>query len=283
VSLLLLIEKTALLATSFTVPLIAFHTQTNKKLLHNHQGTMGSIATVDNHYTVLRIPATSPRLDELAEKFREIRLEAIKANPAGSFVLYGLEYKHPLSVWRTRISGDVTCLVCVSNADPALSSEEVLLSADWAGFAFVKCMSIEEYYSYPEMGQVVSKTPEIEIRWHFYDLYTIPAHRGRNVGSKLVKASLTMAEEALRLQGPANGTVHKIGRMRLMAQAKQLWLVNWYRQFGFNDNGMATLVQGLTANNMRDSIPPDTNSTEQLRARWETPIGLVMEKIIEIV
>jgi GNAT superfamily N-acetyltransferase len=244
---------------------------------------MGSIATVDNHYTVLRIPATSPRLDELAEKFREIRLEAIKANPAGSFVLYDLEYKHPLSVWRARISGDVTCLVCVSNADPALSSEEVLLSADWAGFAFVKCMSVEEYYSYPELGQVVSKSPEIEIRWHFYDLYTIPAHRGRNVGSKLVKASLTMAEEALRLQGPANGTVHKIGRMRLMAQAKQLWLVNWYRKFGFNDNGMATLVQGLTANNMRDSIPPDTNSTEQLRARWETPIGLVMERIIEVV
>jgi GNAT superfamily N-acetyltransferase len=243
---------------------------------------MGSIAKADHHYTVLRIPTTSPRLDELAAKFRETRLAAIKADQANSFVLYEVECQLPLSVWRARISGDIICLVCVSNADPALYLEDALLSSDWAGFASAKCMSVEEYYMFPEMGQTVPQRPEIEFRWHLFDLYTMPAYRGRSVGSKLAEGLLAVVEETLRLDGTTNGTAHKTGRMRLIVNPKVVWLVQWYRNLGFKDNGMATLVQGFTANNMRDSIPADTNSTEQLRARWETPIGLVMDRLVEI-
>jgi GNAT superfamily N-acetyltransferase len=244
---------------------------------------MDSTATIDHNYTVLSLPATSPRFDELAMKFRETRLAAIKADPASSFVQYEVEYQHPASVWYARLSGQITCLICVLDADPALSSEDALLSAEWVGFAFIKRASVEEYYAFPEMGQKVPERPEMETRWHLYDLYTMPAHRGRGVGSKLVEGSLAMAEEALRLDGTMNGTAHKTGRMRLMANSKVAWLVLWYRNFGFNDNGMATLVQGFTANSMVDSLPADTNSTEQLRARWETPIGLVMERLVQVV
>jgi ribosomal protein S18 acetylase RimI-like enzyme len=235
----------------------------------------------DHDYTVLRIPVTSPRITELVSKFRETRLAAIKADPAKSFVQYEVEIQHPLSVWQARLSGSITCLVCVANAsaDPTLTAEDVLLGGEWVGFAFVRgYISIEEYYAYPEMGQPMPEHPELESRWHIYDLYTLPAHRGHSVGSKLMEASIAVVGSILQ----ADGLVNRRARVRLMANSKVAWLVRWYRDFGFKDSGRATLRQGFVANSMRDSIPKDTTSTEELRAKWETPIGLAMERVIEV-
>jgi ribosomal protein S18 acetylase RimI-like enzyme len=242
---------------------------------------MVSTTIKDLDYVVLRIPVTSPRITELVTKFRDTRLAACKADPAKSFVQYEVEIQHPLSVWQARLSGSITCLVCVASAsaDPALTVEDVLLGGEWVGFAFVRgYISVEEYYAYPEMDQKMPEHPELETRWHIYDLYTSPAHRGHSVGSKLMEASVAVAEEILK----EDGLVHRRARLRLMANSKVEWLVQWYRRFGFDDSGRATLRQGFVANGMQDSIPEDTTSTEELRAKWETPIGLAMERVIEV-
>jgi GNAT superfamily N-acetyltransferase len=240
---------------------------------------MGSTTTPEFHYTVLRIPATSPHIADLVAKFRDTKLAALKADPGSFYQRYDVELLHPLSVWHTRLTSQRTCLVCVATKDLASSPEDALLIGDWAGFASVRGpMSFEEYYASPEMGQPVPKDPEHETRWHVYDLYTAPFHRGRGVAKKLGEGLFGVVAEETRA---LNGGAPKRARLRLIVHPKSTWLVKGYSDFGFKESGRVSLSEGLVANGMAESVPKDTNSTEELRALWETRYGMAMEKLID--
>jgi ribosomal protein S18 acetylase RimI-like enzyme len=238
---------------------------------------MSSTAIIDHHYTVHQFPSTSPRITDLVKKYRDTKLAALKADPGSFLARYEVESRHSLSVWHTRLTRQITCLVCVANVDPGLSSEDALLTGEWAGFAAARGrVSFEDYYAYPQMGQPVPERPDLETRWHVYDLYTMPAHRGRSVATRLGESLLSVvAEETLAMGGIAN----KKARLRLIVDPRKTWLVDGYRRFGFNESGRVTLKQGFVANGMEESVPEDTTSTEQLIALWETPYGMAMEKI----
>lgn len=231
------------------------------------------------HYIVLRVPVVSPRINELVAKFRETRLAAIKADPPSSWVTYEIEVEHPEPVWHARLYGGMACLVCIANVDPTLPTEDALLSGDWVGYVFVKeRVAFEEYYAFPDMRQVVPANPELETRMHIFDLFILPDHRARGVGAKIVEGLSAAVRDALRLDD--SGV--KRARIRVMGNLKKEWLLHWYRSFGFMDRGTATRMQGFLSNGWGASIPEDTTSTEELRTTWHSPVGRVMELVIDV-
>lgn len=236
---------------------------------------MDAAAITEEIYTVIRIPATSPRIDELVTRFRQVKLAALKADPT-AFLSYEVESLHPDPVWQDRLSGNVAYLVCVRTTESDLSPEDALLGGDWAGYSAVReRVSREEYYAHPNMGQPVPDHPELETRWHIYDLYTLPAHRGRNVAKKLVDACIAVVEHAMA----ADNSASKQARIRLMVNPANLWLVQWYGRVGFKESGQATLRQGFTANGWENSVPENSVKSEELRKKWETPFGMIMETV----
>jgi GNAT superfamily N-acetyltransferase len=242
---------------------------------------MGSTGPPELYYTVIRIPATSPHIADMVAKFRDTKLAALAADPGSFYQRYEVESLHPLSVWHARLTRQRTCLVCVATSDPSPSVEDALLTGEWAGFAAVRGpMSFEEYYVSPEMGQPVPRDPENEIRWHVYDLYTAPPHRGQGVAKKLGEGLIKVVTKDTQA---INGGAIRRARLRLIVHPKATWLVNGYSSFGFKESGRVTLREGLVANGMAESVAEDTNSTEQLRAIWETRYGMAMEKVIDIV
>jgi ribosomal protein S18 acetylase RimI-like enzyme len=242
---------------------------------------MGATANPELHYTVLRVPANSPHIADLVAKFRDTKLAALAADPGSFYQRYDVESLHPLSVWHSRLTHQRTCLVCVATSDSSLSLEDALIEGEWAGYAAVRGpISLEEYYASSDVGQPVPKDPENETRWHVYDLYTAPPHRGQGVAKKLGEG---LVEVVTKDTQAMNGGAIRRARLRLVVHPDSTWLVKGYRDFGFNESGRVTLREGLVANGMEESVAEDTNSTEQLRAIWETRYGMVMEKVIDIV
>jgi GNAT superfamily N-acetyltransferase len=242
---------------------------------------MESAVTSDLRYTVLRIPAASPRIVDFVAKFRHTKLAALKADPGSFYQRYDVESLHPISVWHDRLTRQRTCLVCVATDGPVPSPEDALLNGEWVGFAATRGpMSFEEYYCSHEMGQPVPKDPECELRWHVYDLYTAPLHRGHGVAKKLGEGLIAAVTEETRALN--DGEIRR-ARLRLIVNPKSTWLVKGYRDFGFKESGMVTLAEGLVANGMAESVAADTNSTEQLRSIWETRYGMAMERVIDVV
>jgi GNAT superfamily N-acetyltransferase len=241
---------------------------------------MDPTATSDLHYTVLRIPTNSPHIADFVAKFRDTKLAALKADPASFYQRHDVESLHPLSVWHARLTSQRTCLVCVATKVPVSSSEDALLNGEWAGFAAARGpLSFEEYYSSPDMGQPVPKDPESELRWHVYDLYTAPLHRGHGVATKLGKGLTAVVAEDTQAM---NDGVIKRARLRLIVHPKSTWLVKGYLNGGFEKSGTVTLREGLVANGMAESVAEDTSSTEELRAIWETRYGMAMERVIDV-
>ncbi|KAH7062875.1 hypothetical protein BKA63DRAFT_188304 [Paraphoma chrysanthemicola] len=241
---------------------------------------MGSSTAPNHRYTVIRVPAKSPRLTEIVTKFRDTKLTALKLEPEVFVQRYDLEVLHPVSVWQGRLSRQTTLLVCVVDADDSVSPEDALLQKEWAGFAAVRGpMTMEDYYHPPEMRHPMAEHPESETRWHYSDLYTIPAHRKRGVAMKLNKSRLAVATSGTRALGDTSKTQ---ARLRLFVNPKRTWLVDFDRKVGFHDSHMVTLKEGLTANGMEESVPDDTQSTPELRALWETRYGLAMEQVITV-
>ncbi|EAT79121.1 hypothetical protein HBI56_166750 [Parastagonospora nodorum] len=237
---------------------------------------MDVTTTTESAYIVLQIPASSPRIKELVIKFRDTRLAVLQADPGSSLAQYEVESQLPDSIWHGRLAGNTKFLVCVQATDRTLPPEHLLLQGDWAGYAALReRVSVEDYYLVPE--QPVPEDPDIEIRWHLYDLYTVPAHRGRNVAKKLVAGCVAVVEGDLGMDDS-----YKIARLRLYANPSYSWLIKWYERFGFKEGGRVNLRQGFVASAMQDSVPKDTTSTRELWERWERPFAYIMERVFEV-
>ncbi|KAF1843344.1 uncharacterized protein K460DRAFT_368245 [Cucurbitaria berberidis CBS 394.84] len=244
---------------------------------------MGSTTPADAQYHVLRIPTTSPRLADLVTKFRDTKLAALQTSPSEWIYQYVSEAKHPLSVWESRLARQNTILICVATSAPFLSAGDALIQAEWVGFAAARGpLSYMEYYAVPEMEQPIPENPDAESRWHMYDLYTSPAHRGREIASKLGAACMaTVSEITASLKSDTGGVQRS--RIRLIVNPKNTVLVETYKRLGFQTSGRVTLREGFQANGMGESIPAeDTMSAENFKRVFDTRIGMAMERIIDV-
>ena len=244
---------------------------------------MASTTPTDVQYRILRITADSPRLAELISKFRDTKLAALQTSPPEWIYQHASEAKHPLSVWESRFARQNTILICVATDDLELSTEDALAQGEWVGFAAIRGpLSYKDYYAVPEMEQPIPENPDAETRWHLYDLYTWPAHRRRGIAMKLIAASMATAGEITStLKSDTEGLQRS--RVRLFVRATNTALVDWYKRLGFQAAGKATLREGLEANGMAESIPSeDTMSLEDIKKRFDTRIGLSMERVVDV-
>lgn len=232
-------------------------------------------------YTLFRISPTSPQISALIEKFRTTKLSALLTDPKVFVQRYDYEVQHPISVWETRLARQINVLVCIqaSDSDSLLSNDEILLQKEWLGFAAVRGpITHDIYYANPGMEQPVPADPECETRWHLYDLYTFPAHRGNGIATILGEGLFRIVtQDTLAL-----GDGMKRARMRLIVHPKSKWLVDGYAKMGFEKSGVCSLKEGFVANGMEESVPEDTGSTAELRALWETRYGMCMEKVVNV-
>lgn len=238
-------------------------------------------------YKIIRISRNSTRLSDLVGKIRATRLNALINDPSSFLAQYSVESALPISVWTKRISSETTILICVvTNKESALLDDEsALIECEWAGFAAIRGpMEYEDYYSSPDMGLQMPSNPSEETRWHIYDLYTLPVHRGRNLAKRLINSCIEIAVEYTKglYSHKSKEMFFKIARIRLFMNPKTTWLSKMYERLGFKAGGRVTLAEGFRANVMDESVPEDTRSTEELRSIWHTRYGLAMEQVINI-
>ena len=201
----------------------------------------------------------------------------MEADPTGFWVKYDQESALAMSVWETRLKLCAATVVCVATTNLALSDEDTLLQGEWVGFASIRGpMDYDTYYPNPEMGQVVPDDPASELRWHVFDLYTLPAHRQRGLAKKLFVGCVDLAVE---LSTTLRSQNKRRARLRLFVNSRNIWLVQWYKLMGFTVSGKATPIEGYIVNGISESIP---EMTDELRIFWESRIGFAMEKVVEL-
>lgn len=253
-------------------------------------------------YKIIRVPKASPRFADLVTKSRSTRLHVLETDPTSFISKHAVEAALPVSVWQKRLSNpETTILACVAAHDDTDDSdpEMELIHNQWVGFVAVRGpMQYEDYYVTPDMGLPVPEEPEEETRWHIYDLYILPEHRGKGLARRLVKeciASAVKYTEAMKLsltppedeskiidnsRLSRNGVGMKQARIRLFMNPKNTWLITVYESMGFAAAGRVTLEEGFRANAVDESIPVDTRETEELIKMWHTRYGLAMEQIV---
>ncbi|KAF9694053.1 hypothetical protein EKO04_007871 [Ascochyta lentis] len=242
---------------------------------------------ISTNYKFIRVPRTSSRLREIVAKFRTERLSALETDPASFVSQHATESALPLEVWNNRLSRETTVLICVAsnNDSTPLDDETALIHGEWAGFAALRGpLSYEDYYFSADMNLPVPANPQAEARWYIYDLYTLPAHRGRGLAKRLVNTSIQLAvagTQTLRTLSSDNVSLQS-ARIRLFMNPKNTWLVQMYEGFGFRGVGRVTKTEGLRAGALDDSLPEDTESSEELRRFWHSRNGLAMEQVVMV-
>lgn len=234
-------------------------------------------ASASTTYKIIRIPQTSPRLTDLVTKFRTTKLSALESDPSSFVSRHATESALPLSVWTTRMSRETSILICTATRTSApLTDDEALMLGAWVGFAAVRGpMTHDAYFAPGTELPIPIPSPAAETRWHMYDLYTLPAHRGRGLGKRLVNACIAAAVEWTRGAGQAEA------RIRLFVNPKNGWLVGMYEGLGFRGVGRVSLREGARANDMEESLP-DVESTEEGRGVWDERVGLAMERVVRV-
>lgn len=242
-------------------------------------------------YKIIHVPKTSPRLAEIVTKTRATRLHTLETDPTSWLSNHAAESALPISVWERRLtSPGITVLVCIatSSNEDGSDPETNLLQSEWAGFAALRGpMKYEDYYITFDMGLPTPASPEEERRWHLYDLYTMPKHRGQGVAKSLIDECIATAVRYTEGSEPAlTPSAHipevKHARIRLFMNPKNAWLITVYEKMGFVKAGMVTLAEGFKANSMDESIPANTRETKELVGVWHTRYGLAMEQVVKI-
>jgi GNAT superfamily N-acetyltransferase len=250
---------------------------------------MGSVAANDVQYAILRIPESSPRLPKIIAKFRDTKLSALYTSPSEWIYQHSAECNHPPSIWESRLANKNNVFVCVATKDATLPVDDLLVHGEWVAFAAVRGpLTYDEFYPDPDMQQPIPADPDVETRWHAYDLYTFPQHRGRGIARKLVAAILatcTAVSTTSDIQGFRAESQKRIerARIRLFVNAKNVPLVEMYERMGLEPAGSVSLKEGLIANGMGESIPEkEIMGAEEWEKRFETRIGTAMVKVVDL-
>ncbi|KAF2797339.1 hypothetical protein K505DRAFT_405857 [Melanomma pulvis-pyrius CBS 109.77] len=205
--------------------------------------------------------------------------------PPGLFAAsYTDEAILPLAVWAQRLAAPVTVHICVATSGPPLPDrtiEDVLISDEWIGMSTVRGPLPWSKYYLPGSGQPVPEDPERETFWQCSNLYTVPAHRGQGLGKKLVNANVEAAREQTR-ELQASGVNNIRARIRLVHNPSKQYHRDLYSRLGFTGAGLCTLREGYMVMGDEGLLPKDTNSTEELRTKWERRWAACMERVVDV-
>lgn len=213
-------------------------------------------------YSFFRISKTDG-ISASAQKYRELRLQALKTSPGSFSSTYEIEAAFVDSDWIDRLTvPDREVFICAAtptDQDPSCPSD-----IQWVGQVTLRGpASSDDFELPPEAGQPPQRSDEEEERWQMLSLFTLPEHRGRGLGGKLCQASI----DYLRSYRSSPKDI----QVRLIVKAGNDVTVELYRRLGFIHAGKATLVEALIANGDEHLIPKDGNE-----AMFTVRQGLIM-------
>lgn len=188
-----------------------------------------------------------------AQKYRDLRLRALKASPGSFASTYEAEAEFPETDWikilalprREVFICAATTHGCPEPATPSGWIAQVTLRGP---------MSREEFSLPPESGHPAPKPDSEEERWQVLGLFTLPEHRGNGLGAKLCEEAL----QYLRERQPSPQSI----QVRLMVKPGNDVTIKLYQRLGFTQTGWGTLAEALTANGDGLLLPADTSGAK---------------------
>ncbi|KAJ5098824.1 fungal-specific transcription factor domain-containing protein [Penicillium argentinense] len=203
-------------------------------------------------YSFFRVSKTD-NIHAAAQKYRDLRLRALKASPKSFASTYELEAAFSDAEWINRlIVIDREVFICAAN--PLNGETTDHHAADWIGQVTLRGPISQTDFALPvESGQPDLKTDAEEERWQMLSLFTLPEHRGNGLGGKLCKEAI----DYLRTYQPTPRHIH----VRLMVKPENHATVKLYERLRFVIVGKCTLAEALRANGDSHLLPKDTSGS----------------------
>lgn len=195
-----------------------------------------------------------------AQKYKELRLQALKLSPSSFSSTYEIESAFTDDEWIARLSRDgIETFVCTyshnNNSDDSTASD-----VKWVAQVTLRSPLPADAFTLPPASGQPSPRPDTEEeRWQMLSLFVLPSHRGKGIAKDLCR-------EALRyLTSYRPHPTHV--RVRLMVKPDNHAAVKLYRQLGFVEAGRCTLAEALVANGDADLLPEGYEGDVKYTAR----------------
>ena len=220
---------------------------------------------IETSYSYFRI-SKSEGIHHSAQKYRDLRLQALKLSPGSFSSTYELESTFTEEDWVERLTvPGREVFICASTT----SSESNQPITEWIGQVTLRGpASVQEFTMPVESGQPVPLSDKEEERWQMLSLFTLPGHRGNGLGANLCRAAL----EYLRTYQSSPQSVS----VRLIIKSGNDVAVKLYERLGFVHAGMSTLLEALIANGDAHLLPEDVSD-----AKWTLRGGIIMMSRID--
>ncbi|GFG18096.1 hypothetical protein IFM5058_08829 [Aspergillus udagawae] len=211
------------------------------------------------YYTYFRVSKTED-LTRSAQRYRDLRLQALKLSPSSFAATYESEALLTDEYWISRLSQPGReAFVCAARpaSKPHASNGDDL---EWvAQLTLLGPRTREEFTLPATSGQPEPGLDEEEERWQLLGLYTLSSHRGRGIAKRLCAEAVKYLVQCR--SEPRNVNV------RLMVKWGMDAAVRLYEQLGFKEVGSCTLAEALIANGEGDLLPEGYEAQEKFCAR----------------
>ncbi|KAE8162921.1 hypothetical protein BDV40DRAFT_264263 [Aspergillus tamarii] len=213
-------------------------------------------------YSYFRVSKTDDVLVS-AQKYRYLRLRALKESPGAFASTYEIESKFTKADWAYRLTvPDREIFICA--ATPIQTDPTQVDDMEWIGQVTLRGPLSRDEFTLPvESGQRPPKGDEEEERWQMLSLFALSEHRGNGLGGNLCREAL----QYLRNYRSDPPNIH----VRLIVKPENHVTVNLYKRLGFIEAGKATLAEALIANGDGHCLPKDTST-----AKYSDRTGLIM-------
>lgn len=221
-----------------------------------------------SHYTYFRVSKGEDDILSAVEKYKELRLRALKQSPTSFSSTYDTEAAFTNDAWISRLSGAgrETFICAASPRNPTPEHDvSVPSKTEWVAQVTLLGPQPQEAFVLPaESGQPMPASDEEEERWQMLSLFTLPLHRGQGIAKELCREAL----EYLK----SYQTCPKHVRIRLMVKPENHATVKIYRQLQFTQVGKCNLAEALVANGDGELVPKGYGDDMKYSARN----GLIM-------
>ncbi|KAH7128941.1 putative GNAT family acetyltransferase [Dactylonectria macrodidyma] len=203
-------------------------------------------------YTALRMNQSDSGFPAQVEKYKELRLSALKKTPTAFSSTFEAESKLSDNDWVSRLSNPAKeTFICLADADGECVAQVTIFGPN----------SAEAYALPDEAGQPPILPDGEEEKWQILSLYALPTHRGKGV-AKLI------CREAIRYLTNLRSEPSKL-RVRTMIAPGNNAACGLFKSLGFFYAGLCTKKEGLIANG--EEVPPG-----DLSAEFTTRAGIIM-------
>ncbi|KAK5994824.1 hypothetical protein PT974_03210 [Cladobotryum mycophilum] len=213
-------------------------------------------------FQVFQIDQDSPNHDQLAAKYRELRLNALKQSPTSFASTFEVEEKYSIEYWSSKLfHPNKKTFICI---DKGSSATAALEESQWvAQVTLLGPIPADSFRLPEESGQPPVLSDEEEERWQMLGLFSLPSHRGKGLAKLICRTAydyLTSFEQ---------GAPKVV--LRIMVKPENTVTLNMYSSMGFADAGKCTLEEALRANGETDHIPENPSE------KFKTRSGIIMQ------